>query len=298
MSPLERLADLAPTLKEAELRVLLYLSARAIAAGEKGVRASSREIAANAKVARSSTVQALDALANRLLIATRQGSATQAAGYYLTCLETVQIAPQTVRARGPVAGPPPDLTGPNAGPPLDLFPDHPGPFAGPPPHAEPTTSAKSRRVDIDGSLTLAGIFDRLASSKVSHFHPDIFAAARRFLHGYLAKLGTREILANGVPHPPDDKVVTQFLTLGQGMGEWPRLEAMLYELMSERKEAYSYGWFLTVALQRIHGIQPEAVKEHRAKLRGIKLHGRAHADPELQKLDEGLMRASLLKRIV
>ncbi len=48
---------------------------------------------------------------------------------------------------------------------------------------------------------------------------------------------------------------------------WPTLDAMLFDLASERKEAgHSYGWYVTVALQRIHGISPEQVREIRTRL--------------------------------
>jgi hypothetical protein len=38
--------------------------------------------------------------------------------------------------------------------------------------------------------------------------------------------------------------------------------------MAERKPpGYSYAWFISVALQRIHGVQPAALKARRAQLR-------------------------------
>jgi hypothetical protein len=73
---------------------------------------------------------------------------------------------------------------------------------------------------------------------------------------------TRE--ENRLPGPPDDAITAQFLAVA----EWPRLEAMLSDLAAERKEAgYSYGWYVTVALQRIHGLSPARLREIRARIK-------------------------------
>ena len=69
---------------------------------------------------------------------------------------------------------------------------------------------------------------------------------------------------NRLPGLPDDAITAQFLAVA----EWPRLDALLYDLAAERKEAgYSYGWYVTVALQRIHGLSPARVREMRARLK-------------------------------
>lgn len=49
---------------------------------------------------------------------------------------------------------------------------------------------------------------------------------------------------------------------------WPSLQEMLYNLMAERKQpGHSYAWYLTVALQRLHGLSPQAQQQTRAKLK-------------------------------
>ena len=41
---------------------------------------------------------------------------------------------------------------------------------------------------------------------------------------------------------------------------------MLYDLMSERKQpSFSWAWYVTVALQRIHGISPKQLRDIRAR---------------------------------
>ncbi len=77
----QRVAQLAPTLKEAELRTLLYLTSAALAKGQTSIRASSREIAEATRCGRRNVVRTLDALSERGLIAARQGTATTAATY-------------------------------------------------------------------------------------------------------------------------------------------------------------------------------------------------------------------------
>jgi hypothetical protein len=67
------------------------------------------------------------------------------------------------------------------------------------------------------------------------------ADARRWMHGYMAKFHAPD---NPDPHPPDDKIVAQFLTIAP----WLRLLNMIYELMAERQQAgHSYAWFISVA---------------------------------------------------
>ena len=43
---------------------------------------------------------------------------------------------------------------------------------------------------------------------------------------------------------------------------------MLWDLMTERKQSsHSCAWYVTVALQRIHGIPPDQLRDIRARLR-------------------------------
>jgi DNA-binding MarR family transcriptional regulator len=81
------LADLAPTLKEAELRVLLELSRRQLRT-PSCVAASGREIANACKLGRRNVQYALDSLAKRNLISTRQGTAAARAAPYEKGTET------------------------------------------------------------------------------------------------------------------------------------------------------------------------------------------------------------------
>ena len=124
----------------------------------------------------------------------------------------------------------------------------------------------------------ARVLERLAKAKAKNYNSEKIAAARQWLHGYMAKLGREPHL-----HPPDDAITAQFLAVA----EWPCLEALLYELLAERKEpGHSYAWFVTVALQRIHGIPPGTQRQIRAQLRLVKPAPPRAPEPEQRSLLE------------
>lgn len=97
----------------------------------------------------------------------------------------------------------------------------------------------------------------LASSLKKHDDADV-ARCREWLYGYMRKFGrTPE------PHPPDSQIVAQFLAIA----EWPRLEALLTALFRERRQpGHSYAWFVAVALNRLHGLKFDLLRERKAEL--------------------------------
>jgi hypothetical protein len=101
----------------------------------------------------------------------------------------------------------------------------------------------------------------LQKAQRSDFDESLFELARKQIASHHVKFGREE---NRLPGLPDNTITAQFLAVA----DWPKLEAVLYDLASERKEAgHSYGWYVTVALQRIHGISPGQVREIRARLK-------------------------------
>ncbi|MGH9583329.1 MAG: helix-turn-helix domain-containing protein [Bryobacteraceae bacterium] len=86
---LDRIAALAPTLKEAELRTILELTRRAGDGSE--CRCSSRELARAAQLSRNHVQAAIDSLTERGLIESDGGSATRASSYHLAFLETAVL---------------------------------------------------------------------------------------------------------------------------------------------------------------------------------------------------------------
>mgnify|MGYP001589076858 CR=1 FL=1 len=249
---------IAPALKEAELRVALQLTA--MRDTHNSVRASSREIARRAGLARSAVVPALHSLANRQLIAVRPGSTTRAAGYLLNFLNTIPISTQKVvlqQDHPPVLQQ--DHPGPVTGPPLDLFQDQPGPPTGPPLTPPQQLPAAAGAVDIDSRVL--PILDRLLHANPKTCDAQTLDTARRWLHGYTVKFGF-----DPKAHPPDDRILAQFLAVAP----WVTLERLLYDLMAERKQpGTTYAWYIAVALQRIHGLKYELLRARRAQLKPI-----------------------------
>ena len=121
---LQRIATLAASLKEAELRTLLELTRRANQ--NQQCRESSRQIAEATGLSRSNVVAAIDALCQRGLISSDGGSATRAATYTLEFLRTAVLP-----VRGPIAGPPPCEKAAENAQQVVLFQDQGGPITGP-----------------------------------------------------------------------------------------------------------------------------------------------------------------------
>lgn len=268
-------ADLAPTLKEAELRVLLELTRRAASNAHHTLRASSRDLATACKLGRPNVQHALDSLSKRGLITIRQGSATQSAAYQVNTLNTSKMV-ATQHSHPPASG----WTRNDAT--LAMFDSQGGYFTEPPPTENKGLPAAAPSVDDLPRLT--PILDRVLTSKISHHDKATLETFRAWLHGYMCKLG-RDDRNQPTPHahPPDLEIVAQFLAVA----EPGRLGAMLDSLLLDRKTAYSYAWFVTVALQRIHGIAWTETKKARAALRVVKAGQRqaavdagAAADPQ------------------
>jgi DNA-binding transcriptional MocR family regulator len=112
---LKHIATVAKGLSKAELHVLIELASRAEEAGQKDAVASSRELAEETGLARSSVQSAIDSLNSKGVIRSDAGTATRSAMHRLLFLDAVEIrlsGPKTepewpeFRARdGPSFGP-------------------------------------------------------------------------------------------------------------------------------------------------------------------------------------------------
>ncbi len=258
-----RIASLAPQLTDAELRVLLALAPGAIASEHFTVTASSRQIEKLTALTRANVRLALKRLSARRLIVQRKGTATSSTAIWLQFVETVVLPGPAVG--GIAAIPPPHQGGITTSPPVGsqqsqyvgLLQSHPGIFTIPPPTENEGLPHTGHGVDIDID---SDTIDRLLKAKPTDFDPQRRSAARQWLHGYALKFGREPDC-----HPPDDRIVAQFLAIAP----WPRLEGLLYELMAERKAPGSNyaAWFIAVALQRIHGIAPGTLARRRLEQR-------------------------------
>lgn len=269
---LERIRDLAPTLTGAALKVLIELAATAAATHSKQARGSSRKLAERCKISRSSAQLALDQLQRCGIIASSDASRTAEEPTHTLLIET---AVPEVPKPGPISEPPPptnqateDITlaryqshsGPEITPPVAKFSGQSGPVFRPP--LIDSSRASSTRafevIDFDVTATL----DRLQKASKKQYDQATFSKAKDMLWGHQVKHCPR----NPQNQPPDDEITAQILAICGGSVE--RLQGMLWEVTEGKREAgYSYAWYVTVALQRICGLTPAAVKAARERLR-------------------------------
>ena len=294
----ERVAGLARSLSCAEFRVLFELTLRACREDRHTAKASTRELAHATGLARSNVITALHGLCQRNVICTDQGSTTRSATYHLSFLEVAVLNAPLVP--GPKLGPPQkeknvqvvlfqDQGGPNLGPlqieknvQVVLQQDHP-------PEISTAALKEDARAPVDFDGTNVPIIDRLLKAKPKNFDNGLVQHFRDWLHGYMAKLGREPH-----PHAPDDLIVSQFLTCG----EPHQLGRLLDDLLAERKEpGHSYAWFVTVALQRIHGISPETVKQRRTELRLVKKQQRPPEQPQIESMQQQILDMAQDKRL-
>ncbi len=291
---LQQIASLASSLSHAELRVLLDIAVRAETSGASQASGSSRDLARSTGLARASVQSAIDSLNHKGLIYSHDGSPTQPTVHHLLCFcaetqafdvptETwvAQQVGQGSPTRGPVVAQKAGQAGPTTSPVpaqeigqggLKAEPgvaqkvSHGGPTSEPPTHGEPITCEPSyiKRASVSADSTdfdFDKTIDRLQKAKKADFDGLLFEVGRQRIASHHAKYARPE---NQLPGLPDDAITAQFLAIA----EWRRLEGLLLDLASERKEAgHSYGWYVTVALQRIHGIPPDRLREIRTRLK-------------------------------
>jgi len=249
------LAAIAPHLKEAALRLATYFAAMATPP-HYSIRASMSELSRGTGLARSALNRAIKELCDekRGYVTPRKGSTTTASAYLVNFLRTI---------RGSSFGEPPRKEPP---PQNQVLFEHQASSFPEPPYAE-NKGVPSYGAAVEISSASLQLIDRVLSARPNDFDPDTMATFRRWLHGYMAKLGRddgNQPISN--PHPPKDDLVAQFLAIAEPR----RLGTMLDSLMCDRQTCYSYGWFVTVALQRIHGLHFQEQKKARAALQAVK----------------------------
>jgi hypothetical protein len=147
------------------------------------------------------------------------------------------------------------------------FPGQGGLNSGPLPNEKSSTcepaqienaSAPAESIEKDDFKNL---IDRIQNSKKADFEEEVFEAARNLIASHHAKFARDGCQ---LPGKPDDQITAQFLAVA----DWPRLSRTLHDLLTERQStSFSWGWYVTVALQRIHGISPDRVRGIRERLR-------------------------------
>lgn len=294
---LKRIASIAKGLTKAELHVLIELAARLDSERGLTAMASSRDLAEQTGLARASVQTAIDSLNRKGFLYTDSGTATRPAAHRLRFLELVENAssgstaePQVAQNLGQgglavrlLGAQISSQSGPEVRPLVARNLSQGGP------NSEPLANEQSGTYDQQYKQRAGAradsiekdfdkVIDRLQRVQKSDFEEEVFELARNRIASHHAKFA-RE--ANRLSALPDDKITAQFLAIA----EWPELEALLFDLASERKEAgYSYGWYITVALQRIHGIPPSRLQEMRERLNHLRKDARpaGRATPQMQ----------------
>jgi hypothetical protein len=285
---------LANGLTKAELHILIELAARAQTAASRETIASSRELAQKTGLARASVQTAIDSLNEKQLIRSDASSATEPAVHRLVCLEPVENladgatlteevaqtsgqcgvetdreVAQILGQGGLTAGPVPaqilSQGGSKNRPRVAQELGQGGPIFGPPHDGKSIACENAHReranarADSIEKDDFEKTIDRLLKAQKGDYDESLFELARSTIASHHAKFARPE---NCLPALPDDGITAQFLAVA----EWPKLSDMLSDLAAERKEAgHSYGWYVTVALQRICGISPEQVRDMRRR---------------------------------
>jgi len=193
--------------------------------------------------------RAIKGLAARCLITVRHGTTTSQSAYMVNFLTTIRAsfgeAPPASTQEAPVL----------------LFEKHPAPFAEAPLTENKGLTGGPAAVDID--RTSIELLDRVLTANKSRYDKRDLDTLREWVDGYWTKLGPTQ----PNPHPVDDKILAQLLAVAP----LEQLIHLLKDLFTERKRPeISAAWFVVVALQRIHGIHPEALKVRRADLRAVR----------------------------
>ncbi len=295
---LQTVADLAPTLSESELRLILELTRRGLTAPDFTFRASSRDLAKSAKCSRPHMLTALDSLSERGLILCRRGTTTKASAFRLTFMDTLQMGGATVAPPlvphgnhpGPIAGPPLVPPGYQPGspalPPLVPHGNHPGSSREPLPTENTLFPLDPPPLDISidpitdsiDRLQVAGeppptpndsdppalreaksLLQQLHTAKPANFPTQELDHVRMWLSQLMRKYGP-----NG-PNPKvaDEWIAAQLLTIAPVA----RLTQLFYDLQCEDRNslanAAKYAYFVTLAAQRLRGISPTALRQAR-----------------------------------
>jgi hypothetical protein len=287
-----RLAVLAPTIGEADLRLLLYLTA-APANDDGTISASTRQIEASAGLARRNIQAAIRRLADRGLITCDGGSATRSCSFALSFLRTTVLPGRGVTATPPplsqtslfkksveksgvIPTPPPLLGGVTATP-------EGGVTATPPlneessiyePRSKEHAPAHGSESDYDKRINrTSDLYERIAKAKPESYDSDEIRNVRSLLCGYWRRMRTEPDAL-----PPPDKLCAEMLTIAS----FPRIKQELDKLWQKRKKPdRSYRWFVTVLLEKIHGIEPATSGKALSDLRIVQKH---YPKPEQQAL--------------
>lgn len=261
---LSRLALLAPGLSESELRVLLDLTARALPRPDLSCRVSLSTLAISTRCSRKSVVRALAGLVERGLVMQRAGSPTAPSAFRVLIFDAVEfsagggVTMTPPGAGGSVTMTPPPETQPLENPPLlEVAPDVPF-------DSIKNDSNTSASIDTPDPLSPEheNTLRRIAAARPRDFPPELLRSASAQLGHLRRKLG-RDPSDRNAPNP-DPTITAQFLAISK----WPVLADFISLVLCDRiTPGRSNAWWITVAIEKIHGITPDQQRSFRQQTR-------------------------------
>ena len=277
--------DQVRNLKEAEFKILAVLAGLFATDPAKGGRISGRDLAEAAGVARRNVQYATDSLAAKRLLSVIPGSGPKPPTFTLEFLKTETItgviptplAEEKVAeihkwvaskrrqytASGVFSTPQTELFGAARG--VGTTPQEGASGVGTTPVTQVGQGDACARVDSKTPDSNT-IIDRVLAAKPKHFDSRELEQARRWVHGYQCASGDKYGASpERNRNPPDDLIMSQIITAA---GSLSNVIGLIHTL-GGRKEppGDQYGWYVTMALNLIHGIQAKKLKQARAQLR-------------------------------
>ena len=228
------------------------------------VTIGARDLCKAAWLSESAFPAAIKRLEELNLITIRHGAANRKNAYQINFLSTVPVS---------FAETPQTQTVSFGETPASLLERHPVSFA----ETLPTVNKAlaSAEAALEGFRLENPILDRVLRSKVQDHDAETIAYFRRFLHGYMRKLGRddqnrRHADTGAEPHPPDNEIVARLLAIAEPARLAPMLENLMCDANASQDSAlqpHSYGWFVYVALSRLAGIHFTQTKKAEQQFR-------------------------------
>mgnify|MGYP001004931077 CR=1 FL=1 len=277
---LSRLALIAPGLSESELRVLLDLSARALPSPDLTCKVSLSTLATSTRSSKKSVIRAIAALSERGLIIQRSGSPTAPSAFKVLIFDAVNFSAEG----GVTMTPPPPGGSVTMTPPpeANLFQAQPDPQTAPDVHFDSIEDDSITNASIDTDFPLSpdqeNTLRRVAAARPRDFAPDLIRSASAQLGHLRRKLG-RDPADRHAPNP-DPTITAQFLAVSK----WPILADFISLVLCDRlSPGRSNAWWITVAIERIHGITPDQQREFRLRSRPRPQIARTLPPPDQEK---------------
>jgi hypothetical protein len=288
--------DQVRNLKGAEFKVLATLAGLFATEPDKQGEISGRDLAEAAGIERRNVQLATDSLTAKKLIRTTPGRGPKPPTFHLEFLRTekitgVVLTPVAEENAGKIHSRVAEIhswvaskqrqykaTGVKTTPAGDLFEQASG-VKTTPVEAEGQGDAGTR-VDFDlnhdnysidahareNQQTPMAIIEQVLAAKPRDWDAGELKEARKWVQGYQCAVGDK---FNASPkrnrNPPDDDILAQILTAA---GSLANLIGLWHTLNGRREPpGDSYGWYVAVALDLIHGIKPKVQKQVRQQLR-------------------------------